>query len=80
MPRPPATAASREFGRRLRAQREKLHLTQERLAQRGEMSYSTISDLERGRANPTFDVILKLAQLLDTDPGALLSGLKPDDA
>ncbi|PXY16481.1 hypothetical protein BAY59_38470 (plasmid) [Prauserella coralliicola] len=56
-------------------------LTQEGLAHKVGMSYSSISDLERGLANPTFQVILRIAAALDGwDVGEWLSGLTPDDA
>lgn len=78
--RRPPTTASAELGRRLQARRKSIKgLTQEKLAQRIDMTYSLISDIERGRANPTFNTILKLAAALDEmDAGELMCGLKPD--
>lgn len=44
------------------------------------MSYSSISDLERGLGNPTFRVLIRIAAALDRwDAGEWLSELTPDD-
>ncbi len=64
----------------MRARREHVGLTQERLAHKVGMSYSTISDLERGLGNPTFRVLIRIAAALDRwDAGEWLSELTPDD-
>lgn len=52
-------------------------LTQERLAHSLGMTTSYYSDVENGKANPTFDVILLIADKLGADPGDLMRGLKP---
>lgn len=72
---PPTTAARGEFGRRVRAQRQKLGLSQERIALDSELSWSWIGRVERGQVNPTFDNILRLADLLKIDAGKLMTGL-----
>jgi transcriptional regulator with XRE-family HTH domain len=72
-----------EFGRRVRAQREKKGLTQMGLAIQiattgHNLDTSYISDIENGKRNPTLEKILVLADALGVDPGVLTKGLKPD--
>ncbi len=55
---------------RLRAERG---LTQKRLAVSTEVSAEWVALIERGRVNPTLDVIVKLARALSVVPEALLS-------
>ena len=59
--------------RRLRLERG---LTQEQFAERSGFTQQYISDLERGRRNPTVVSLLELAQALATTPVVLIS---PDD-
>ncbi|MFV4912831.1 helix-turn-helix transcriptional regulator [Microbacterium lacticum] len=47
--------------------------SQEAFAHHVELDRTYISGLERGRRNPTLDVIVKLARGLDTTPSELLS-------
>jgi transcriptional regulator with XRE-family HTH domain len=72
-----------EFGRRVRAYREKRGLTQLGLAiaiASADYSLDTsyISDIENGKRNPTLEKILILAAALDVDPCSLVKGLRPD--
>jgi transcriptional regulator with XRE-family HTH domain len=72
------TPESEEFGARVRAARERIEgLTQERMAHASGLTASYYSNLERGLANPTFDVIVTIADQLDVDPGELMRELKP---
>ncbi|GAA5153090.1 MULTISPECIES: helix-turn-helix domain-containing protein [Amycolatopsis] len=72
------TPESEEFGARVRAARERIDgLTQERMAHASGLTASYYSNLERGLANPTFDVIVTIADRLGVDPGELMRGLKP---
>ena len=52
-------------------------MTQEQFAERSGFSQQYISDLERGRRNPTLVSLLELAQALDTSPVVLIS---PDES
>jgi transcriptional regulator with XRE-family HTH domain len=56
--------------RRIRAERE---MTQEQFAERSGFSQQYISDLERGRRNPTIVSLYELAQALGATPVELLS-------
>jgi transcriptional regulator with XRE-family HTH domain len=72
----PSTCA---FGVRVRERRTQLGLSQRALAERAEMDWSYVAQVERGERNIALRNILKLAAALDLDPGHLLSGLAPDE-
>lgn len=63
-----------DFSQRLLLCRRDLDLTQAELARRaGNLSPSYVSDLERSKvANPTLDVVQKLAQILGVHPAYLV--------
>lgn len=60
--------ARKLFGNRIRSLRTRLVLTQDQLAKRIDMSPQYLSNIERGRENPTFDTLVKLAQALEIEP------------
>ncbi len=51
-------------GRNVRRARERAKLTQEQFAEKSGFSQQYISDLERGRRNPTIVTLYELAQTL----------------
>jgi transcriptional regulator with XRE-family HTH domain len=53
------------FGERLRELREKRELSLRALAELAEMSYTYISDMERGLRVPSLTTIIRLAVALD---------------
>lgn len=59
-------------GRNVRGVRAGLGLTQEQLAERSGFSQQYISDLERGRRNPTVVTLYELAEALQCTPIQLL--------
>lgn len=59
-------------GRNVRAARSLRGMTQEELAERSGFSQQYISDLERGRRNPTILSLYELAQALEVTPVELL--------
>ena len=59
-------------GRNVRAARVERGMTQERLAEVSGFSQQYISDLERGRRNPTIVSLYELAQALSVTPIELL--------
>jgi transcriptional regulator with XRE-family HTH domain len=77
--KPPASAATGEFGRRVRVRRHELGLSQERLAEGSALHWSYIGQVERGQTNPTLHSILRISKMLDVDPGELVAGLTADD-
>lgn len=71
------------FGERLRELRQERGLSQEGFAHHVGLDRTYVSGLERGRRNPTLDVIVKLAEALEVQPAALLERremLPEDDA
>jgi len=59
------------LGRAIRAQRQKLGLSQEKLAECCNFDRTYISMLERGKRNPSFLNLLKLAEGLETSVSKL---------
>ena len=65
-------------GRNVRRLRLASGMTQEQFAERSGFSQQYISDLERGRRNPTIVSLFELAQALGALPVALLEDSKAD--
>jgi transcriptional regulator with XRE-family HTH domain len=66
-------------GERLRARRIELGLTLLAVATEAGVSVPYVANLEKGRGNPTLDVIVGLAGALGLSPAALLEGDEPDE-
>lgn len=75
-PKPALSAATCEFGARVRQRRHALGLSQESLAEGTALHWSYLGQVERGQANLTLHNILKIAEVLGVDPGDLVSGLR----
>ena len=60
-----------EFGLNVRHHRRAIKMTQEKLAEKVEVSIETIGKIERGVAAPSFDTVEKIASALDLAPSAL---------
>lgn len=60
------------LGRNVRKLREAKGWSQEDYADRAGIHRTYVSDIERGRRNPTVTVVEKLAKPLGVTPGALL--------
>jgi transcriptional regulator with XRE-family HTH domain len=74
---PDALAA---FGKRVYDHLEELNgsemvISREDLAERSGLHVTYISRLVQGRTNPSLDVILRIADALELDPGELTQGL-----
>jgi len=63
-----------EFGKRLREARERKGLTQLELAKLANLGESTISFYELGRREPNYDILIRLAEILEVSPNYLLTG------
>jgi transcriptional regulator with XRE-family HTH domain len=61
------------LGRRVRALREKLGLSQEQLAERAQLHWTYVSEIERGRRNPSLNILGRLARALDVPLSKLLN-------
>lgn len=60
------------LGRNVRQLREAKGWSQEDYADRAGIHRTYVSDIERGRRNPTITVVEKLARPLEVTPGSLL--------
>ncbi|MCE9621856.1 MAG: helix-turn-helix domain-containing protein [Actinomycetia bacterium] len=69
--------AAAEFGKRVRAARENVGLTQESLAERIGSHRTFPGAIERGEVGPTLTSIIRLAAALEVDPSVLVRGIKP---
>lgn len=78
-PKPPLSEMTKVFGERVRARRSELGLSQERLAEGSSLHWSFIGRIERGQANLTLRNIVRLAEVLEVDPSALVSGLRSSE-
>jgi transcriptional regulator with XRE-family HTH domain len=63
------------LGDKIRSRREKLQLSQESLAERCGFDRTYISMLERGRRNPAFVNLVKLAEGLEVPLSTLIEGI-----
>ena len=66
-----------EFGRRVRARRERLGLSQMALADAVGLHFTYVSSVERGERNISLHNIVVLGEGLGVDPATLIKGLKP---
>jgi len=68
-----------DLGRRLKAIRTDLGWSQERMAHATHVSFSTISQIERGDRAVRLATLLLIADGLDMKPGDLVDCIKPPD-
>ena len=67
--------ATRIFGERVRANRQRLGISQETLAQLSDLHWTFVGQVERGTRNLSLHNIIKLAAGLDVDPAILIEGI-----
>lgn len=67
----------RDIGINIRTIRIQRGITQEELAQRLFLTRQAISSYETGRTRPDIDMLLKIAEILNTDTNTLLYGPQP---
>lgn len=60
------------FGKNVRQARLAKGLTLEAMADEVGLAYSYLGEIERGRKNPTLDVVERIAEVLEADPLELL--------
>ena len=71
--------AAAVVGGRIRERRKRLGLSQEDVAHLAEMHVTNLGKIERGQSNPSLTTIVRVAGVLDCDPGSLLTGLALED-
>ncbi len=65
---------NKEIGRRVRLQREKLHLSREKLSEQIEVSSRFLADIELGSKGMSFQTLIRLAKALRVSTDYLLLG------
>ena len=75
-----AEDSSTPLGERLRSRRRKLGLTIAQVAANAGLSLPYVSNLERGRGNPTLDVLTSLASVLDLPMSQLIGDGRDDES
>src|SRR6476620_7723602 len=71
-PAPAIDAMMQGLGTRIRSLRRERNLTLERLGELAGLSVGIVSQIERGRGNPSFATLVQLAHGLDIPVGRLL--------
>jgi len=66
------------FGERVRAERQRLGLSQDEVAHLAGMNVSNYGKIERGVGNPVLHTIVRLAAVLGVDPAVLVGGMSGD--
>lgn len=61
----------KELGRKLRTLRKLKGYTQEKLGEKSGISYKFIGEIERGKVNPSFDTLVRIADALGISAGDL---------
>lgn len=70
----------RAMGQRIRAKRLEMGLTQEKLAERAEISTSHIGEIERGTSICSLAVIVNIASVLGLNLDTLIKGINGENA
>lgn len=70
----------RAMGQRIRAKRLEMGLTQEKLAEKAEISTSHIGEIERGTSICSLAVIVNIASVLGLNLDTLIKGINGENA
>ncbi len=62
-----------KIGSNIRLLRTQNELSQQGLAERAGISYKYLGEIERGQVNLSVEVLMKIAQSLNTEPGKILA-------
>jgi transcriptional regulator with XRE-family HTH domain len=66
-----------QLGKRIRFLREGKRWSQLTLSLESDVNRNYLSDLERGRRNPSIEILQQIAEALSIDLATLLKGIKP---
>lgn len=67
------------IGARIKSIRNKRGITQDQLSEGVEINPKYLSSIERGKENPTLNILLKLAQSLDVNLDEIFSNVQIED-
>jgi transcriptional regulator with XRE-family HTH domain len=73
------SAAARKVGGRIRAERDRLGLSQMDFAHLAGMNVANVGRIERGEGNPSLETLVGLARVLDVRLAELVSDVSGDD-
>lgn len=77
VPRTPTDRdVAEELGRRIRARRKELGISQERLADLAGVHRTFSGAVERGETNTSITTLVRIARALQVDPGELIAGIE----
>lgn len=68
----------RDIGKNIKGLRERRGMTQEALAEALFVTRQTVSNYETGKSRPDIDMLVRIAQVLETDVNQVLYGLPPE--
>ena len=63
-----------ELGKRVAARRRTMNLTQEKLAEKADISTGYVQNIERGLSKCSLEVLMRIGRVLDANPDYLISG------
>lgn len=66
-----------EIGKQIKERRDSLRITQLDLAELAEVSPNTLYKIERGQANPSLKIILKITEVLGMEINLKVKGVNP---
>lgn len=69
----------REMGKRIKEERNKLRITQEKLAEQINVSPSYISEIERGSSICSLAVLVNISDILETNIDYLVNGINENN-
>ena len=69
----------KEFGKRVKQQRNLAQMTQEKLAEKAGISFAFVGHIERGTRKASLETVVKLANALKVSPNVLLQDSLDDD-
>lgn len=64
--------ARQKLAELMKIERFRRKISQEKLAELADISRNYVSDIERVKGNPSFDILCKIATILDLDMNAIL--------
>lgn len=65
----------RDIGKNIRDLRQKKNMTQDTLAEKLFVTRQTVSNYETGRTRPDVEMVVKIAEILETDANTILYGI-----